>query len=70
MKDSVTYQATVREGEIKSARHFVVRHGTKTFGFPPDSDIQGRLEAIEDVEELKRLFERVTEVSSWRELVE
>lgn len=70
MKDSVTYQETVREGEVKNARQFIVRLGTKRFGTPPDAETRRRLEATEEIGTLESLFERVSDIKGWQELFE
>lgn len=68
MKESVTYQAIVEEGVIAEAQRFLVRIGTKHLG-SPDRTAQAAIEGISDPERLESLGERVSEVSSWAELL-
>lgn len=68
MKDSVTYQATVEEGEIKAYRKALLLQGTDRFG-EPSVDAQQRIETLEDLEQLERLLRRMLHVESWQDLL-
>jgi predicted transposase YdaD len=72
MKESVTYQAIIEEGEakglLKGARLAVLRIGEKRLG-PPDEPMKSALASIGDLERLLRMSERVPEVKSWAELL-
>ena len=72
MKESVTYQAILEEGEEKGAlakaRKFVLRLGGSRFG-PPEARVTAALEAITDVERLEELGERLLKVATWQELL-
>lgn len=76
MKESVTYQAILEEGEAKGrvegeaneARNLVLKLGRRRFG-PPDAATQAKIEAIASVEEMERLAERLLEVENWEELL-
>jgi predicted transposase YdaD len=80
MKESVTYQAILEEGEAKGrsegaiegalteARKILQRLGQRRFG-PPDTRVRTILEGITDVERLEELSERVYQVHSWEELL-
>jgi hypothetical protein len=69
MEESTTYQAIVRKGRISEARQFVLRLGRKRFGSPDDAT-EAALNAIEDVEKLEELGERILDVGSWEELLQ
>jgi hypothetical protein len=68
MEDSVTYQATIRRGEIKEARSILIRQGTIRFQ-APSADVRERIEAISDLERLHRLLVRVLTAASWDDLL-
>ena len=72
MKESVTYQAILEEGEEKGAlaeaRKIVLRLGRNRFG-PPDARVTAAVEAIADVERLEELGERLLSAASWDELL-
>ena len=76
MKDSVTYQAIIAEGEArgetrgraKEARDLILRLGRKRFG-PPAAPAAAALAAIDSVERLEQLAERLLEAESWDELL-
>jgi predicted transposase YdaD len=80
MKESVTYQAILEEGEAKGeakgkvegalaeARKFVLRQGRVRFG-PPDTRVMAAVEGIADVERLEELGERLLSAASWQELL-
>jgi hypothetical protein len=67
MKESVTYQAILREGEANEARKILLMLGRDQFGEPP-ADVQAALDALADVNRLEELTVRLKHVSSWREL--
>jgi predicted transposase YdaD len=76
MEESVTYQAIIRKGEargeargeVTATRRHVLRAGRSKFG-EPDASTQAAIEAIADRERLERLFNRIFEVASWKELL-
>jgi predicted transposase YdaD len=76
MKESVTYQAILEEGEEKGvlkgalaeARKIVLRQGRVRFG-PPDAQAMAALERIADIERLEELSERLLSAASWQELL-
>ena len=73
MKESVTYQAIMEEGEalgrIAEARRALLRVGTKRLGAPP-ATVEESLAAIESVERLEALLDRVLEVETWNDLLQ
>jgi hypothetical protein len=69
MEESTTYQAIIRKGRLSEARHILLRLGQKRFG-ATDEVTEAFLNAIDDVQRLEELTERVYEVSSWQELLQ
>ncbi len=73
MEESITYQEILRKGEGKGrlgeAREQVLLIGSDRFG-PPDESALRSLDAIGDVQRLRRLSVRVAHVNSWKELIE
>lgn len=68
MKESVTYQAIVQEGEVKALRAMLQRLGGKKFG-PPPEPIREMIDSTEDQQVLEAWCERVLETQSWQELL-
>jgi predicted transposase YdaD len=72
MKDSVTYQAIVKEGKAEGKadgeRAALVRIGSKRLG-PPTSEILATLEAIADAQTLERMIDRSLDAKTWDEIV-
>jgi len=68
MKESVTYQAIVGEGVVKTRKEDLLFNGEKRFG-PPKKRIVTAINRIEDESRLKRMFEQSFDVSSWDELI-
>ncbi|MBW3597972.1 MAG: hypothetical protein KY475_11935 [Planctomycetes bacterium] len=68
MKDSVTYQAIVEEGEVKALHKILLVQGAKRFG-PPNEFIEQALRSITEVDRLNDLAGRILDVSSWEELL-
>jgi predicted transposase YdaD len=73
MKESVTYQAILREGEAKGeaneARKILLLQGRIRFGEPPPQAVAA-LDAITDVSRLEELGARLLGASSWQELLD
>jgi predicted transposase YdaD len=77
MKESVTYQAIVREGlvqglaqgELNEARKLLLRLGQSHFQTAAPPDVQSRVEAMQDLDQLEQLILRVTNLRSWDELL-
>jgi predicted transposase YdaD len=69
MEESTTYQAIIRKGRLSGVRQMLLRQGRKRFG-PADDATEAALNAIEDVEKLEELGERVLDVGSWQELLQ
>jgi predicted transposase YdaD len=84
MKESVTYQAILEEGEergiakgeakgeakgnLNEARKLLLRLGTRRFG-APSANVKTAIEAIADLERLELLIERVLDIGGWEELL-
>jgi len=68
MRESVTYQAILREGREEEARAILLRLGSKRFG-PPAETARAALETATGIERLERLSERLLDVESWEELL-
>lgn len=69
MKESVTYQAIVEEGELREARKMVLRVAARRLGEAPAA-AQAALEAICNLATLEGLVDRVFEVETWDELLQ
>ena len=70
MHESPTYQAVLREGRQEEARRLLLRHGTRRFG-KPDAAIIAAIEAIEDIDRLESLTDRVVDATTadWNDLL-
>jgi hypothetical protein len=72
MKESVTYQAILAEGEAKGkveqAREMLLAWGGKRLG-TPDAATRAAVEALDDLDYLNRLGERIFDVTDWADLL-
>jgi hypothetical protein len=72
MKESVTYQAILEEGEViggaKEARRMLLLQGRDRFG-EPSTKIMAHLDAMNDLSRLEALAIRLLHVKSWEELL-
>lgn len=76
MKESATYQAILdegrsegrEEGRVEEARRMLLLLGGERFG-PPDARVRAALDAMDSVEQLERLSQRLLKVESWDELL-
>jgi hypothetical protein len=68
MQESSAYDVLVEEGEVKALRETLLRQGRKRFQ-SADQSPEASLNAIGDVERLKRMTERLLEVTTWQELL-
>ena len=76
MKESVTYQSIVEEGEVKgraegkveARQEVLLQLGRKQFGIP-DPASETSLRGITDPDRLTRLIDALFDVSSWEELL-
>ena len=67
--DSDTYNEIIDIGRRKEAKSIILRLGTIRFG-TPDETIKMTVNAIEDLERLQRLEDRVFDASNWQEVVD
>jgi hypothetical protein len=68
MRESVTYQAIVEEGMVQDRQNVLLEIGRKRFG-PPNEVTARAVRSIMDLDRLKRLSDRLLDVSSWEELL-
>ena len=71
MRESVTYQAILREGREEGKEHMrdmLFKQGQKRFG-TPDAKTIAAIHATTDFEALELLGERLMEVENWSELL-
>ena len=68
MKESVTYQAIIEEGEANEARKILLLLGRNRFGEPSTEDMSA-LNALTDVQKLEEMTVRLLEATSWHELL-
>ncbi len=72
MRESVTFQAILEEGEqtgrIKELHRMILRQGRRRFG-EANETMRLQIEAMRDIERLEDLTERLLIVSSWDELM-
>jgi hypothetical protein len=68
MKESVTYQAIIEEGEANEARKILLLLGRRRFG-DPSSEAVATLDALSDVNKLEELTVRLLQATSWQELL-
>jgi hypothetical protein len=68
LKDSSFYQVLLKEGRIKEAQELMFRQGRLRFG-RLDKATRSAIEAIDDLEPLQRLSERILTATNWRDLL-
>ena len=80
MKESVTYQAILREGRgegiaegkaegsLQEAKAMLVRLGQKKLG-EPDAASQASIEAMDNVQQIELLAESLFDVATWQQLL-
>jgi predicted transposase YdaD len=76
MKESVTYQAILREGRgegkaeglLEEAKSLLLRLGQKKLG-KADTSSKASIEALTDIQQVELLAERLFEVTAWPELL-
>jgi hypothetical protein len=68
MKESVTYQAILEEGEIEEAKKIVVLLARKRFGEPSPQALAA-IAALTDVKKLEELSVRLLGAASWQDLL-
>lgn len=68
MKESVTYQAIIEEGEAQEARKMIFLQGRSKFG-ELSAEAETALNRLSDVSQLEELGVRLLRASSWEELL-
>src|SRR5438552_3042589 len=68
MQESSAYDVLVEEGEVKALRETLLRQGRKRFK-SADESIAASVNTITDLDRLKRMTERLLEVTTWQELL-
>ncbi len=68
LESSSTFRDVHETGELVGLRKVFVRMGTKRFG-PPTTTTVALIDAIEEVELLQSMIERVMEANDWSEVV-
>ncbi len=69
MRDSDTYLAIIDEGREEQVKEDILRLAARRFG-PADEPIRARLDGITDLERLRRLHDRLLDVTSWSDLLD
>jgi hypothetical protein len=69
LEESTYYQYILRKGAIRHTRQLLLRLGRTKLG-EPDSATAARIEAIDNLDQLDRLSERLLLVGSWQELLD
>jgi len=71
--NSTTYMAILEEGEAQGrlleGRNLILRQGRKRFGEPSEANM-AQLNAINSVETIEALAERLLDVENWQNLFE
>jgi hypothetical protein len=68
MQESGTYQLILQEGAVKHMRGWILKQGQAKFGEPNEKQ-KNKLGAIEDLERLDRIAEKVHSAKSWDALL-
>jgi hypothetical protein len=69
LEESTYYQYILRKGAIRHTRQLLLRQGRVKFE-EPDAATVARIEAIDNLDQLDRLSERLLLVGSWQELLD
>jgi hypothetical protein len=69
MKESTMSQAIVEEGRFQEVREGIRRLGEQKFRSPPPARVQTTLEGMQDLEQLRRLLDRILTAAGWEELI-
>jgi hypothetical protein len=69
MSSSDTYNMIFEEGQIRQAKKNIRSLGQQRFG-PADDTVMARLDAITDLERLKRIMVRSLKAANWQELLD
>ncbi len=69
MEESTTYQLIIRKGEARSLRETILRLGAQKFKAAAPEGTRVAIEAIADLERLRRLTDRILTADSWDDLL-
>lgn len=69
MRDSDTYLAILDEGRESQVKEDILRLGGKRWGKPQEGTIAS-LNAITDLEQLRRVLDRLLDATSWQDLLD
>ena len=68
IRQSLTWQASMRRGEVRGLQRGLLHQGTIKFG-PPDDTAKALLTSQTDPERLDRMFENMLVANTWAELL-
>jgi hypothetical protein len=68
MKESVTYQAIVEEGEVKALQETLLELGTERFG-PADETVRAAIQSNQSVDHLKAMRRHLLTAATWAALL-
>jgi hypothetical protein len=68
MQESDTYLMILDEGREQATREDIFLFGEEKFG-PPDESVKTQLNAVTDLERLKRMVRRAVKAASWQEIL-
>ncbi len=68
MEESSVYQWILRKGRVQEAVAVLLRLGRKRFG-PADDAVAARLRAIDDIDRLDRMTDRIFDATDWTDLL-
>jgi hypothetical protein len=69
LEESTAVQYLLRQGAIRALRSILLRQGRIKFG-EPDAAIEAQVEALDDLDQLRRLSVRLILVNSWQQLID
>jgi hypothetical protein len=68
MEESSVYQWILRKGLSQQAQATILRQGTRRFG-TPDEHTSAAIRAIQDVDRLDRMTDRIPDATGWADLL-
>jgi hypothetical protein len=68
MRESSTYMGIIEDGQIEEAKKIILRQGRKRFG-PPSEGVVATVNALQNLERLESLSDRLLDVDTWEELL-
>ena len=70
MQESSTYQWILSQGAIAELKKVLLRVGRQRFGEADAATQASRIQAIDDLERLERMSDRLILAGGWQELLE